>query len=270
MATSSRIKRLLPLGVSLAVVLVALLALAWAQSAPSAHAQGSGVLSLRLEGDGTGCDDDANPTECNMDEGTEFTLVVDIVEFPEGGYISTQSFIDFGELVYTPTEQADEEIVQPDFLGFQLRGQTCPTCVNHGGTTAMIPPFPISTYSGPFVQLAMACSDEFSANNVELIPYGTEPAGTDGAVFVLEDSSQVIVEADSVAVNCGEAPPPDEDEPTDTPEATALPPTGAGPISAVDNDGDGNTGLWIALGAVLAAAAAAGLGLFAWRRVGTR
>ena len=268
MVRQNSLVRLLAFGIPIVAAVAAVVVLAWGSvGAQRVQAQETGgEMTLRLEGDGLDCDSADAPTECQLDPGTSFTLAVDVVSFPDPGYIGIQTYIDYGQLVYTPTDQADPEIVWPDGNGFQLRGQTCPTCVNHGATSAMVPPFPTSTFTGTVLELSMACSDEYSANDVTMLPTSNQPpAGTDGTLFVTPSNVQLIPSLSPVSVTCGVAPT--ATEPT-TPEATALPPTGTGggnPLGG-GNDGGVNAGLWAAIAAAIAVAAG-GAGVFAWRRV---
>lgn len=274
--TQVKAARLLALSVPLAAVL-ALLALAWGLSPERASAQSEAEMVLSIDGDDVDCDSSGT---CEVPLGGDFTATVEITMAPPDGYILAQTTIDYGtNVTYNQTEEITEELVWPDIGGpeITLRGSTGEGIVNHGGLTGLLPPLPVSTYEGPFVVLSFTCTDEYTLNNLRLLPYEDPVAGTNGAVFTDPDGiRQITPVVNSLVVNCGEAPTPTPG-PTATAAPTALPPTGnlgeADPNSdfgaaGAPGGGGGVDGVSAALWATIAAlvgAGAAGVGFFGWR-----
>ena len=175
-----------------------------------------GGPEMRLTANGCAAD-------CTFALGEEFTLAVEIVEAPAGGYVLAQSFIDFGtDLTYdaslVPTA---DEITWDDCEGVTaVRAQTVgPHVVNHGCLTGLIGPLP-SNYVGTLVEISLTCSPGNSTTEVLLLPEGDPVAITSGAAFATPEV--VSAKVSNVSVTCGEGPAADTPTPTNT---TAPPPT---------------------------------------------
>jgi hypothetical protein len=127
--------------------------------------------------------------------------------------------------------------------------------------TAGFPPtFTTSHYTGPIVELALICTDDYSRNEVALAPFA-DPGNTLGSAFKLplEVGAGNVPAGDDLLIHCG--PPP---TPTPGPTPTAgpsLPTTGTG----VDS-GSSNTGVIMAVIALMAAAALTGVGVLSWKQ----
>lgn len=250
-----------------AVSLVALAMLAWGRAGDSVQAEDLAEMALVVSGSGVSCDGDT----CSVPEGGTFTLAVDAVAPPELGYILIQTYIDYGlDLEYFQTAEAIEEVIWPDGGGddITLRGSTAEGTVTHGALTSLLPPQPVSTYTGTIVQMEMGCTDSFSETTIRLVPSGDPQAGTDGALYTYLEGSvdvQVVPKTNAITLICGEAPEPpdgDGDGDGDGEEPTALPPSGT--TSGLEDDGGMGVGLWVLIGALVAAGMAA-LGLFGYR-----
>ncbi len=280
-----RPSRLLVLSIPLMAVVVVVLA--WGQAAPqSAQAEETGPqMALSVAGAGASCDAASEPTECWLPAGGDFTLAVEVIEAPEPSYIGVQSYVVYDGLTYNPTASAEDEFAWPDADGLIVRFPGEPTgtegTVKHGAATANTPPFPESTHEGGLLELSFTCPADTQSFEVALIPYSDDV--TVGAGFKVDAMTTATLKtvgqrevdldgdpatppelmdvADTVAVNCGEAMP------TATSEADGLPPTGDG--AGVDAAGGVGAGLWSVIGALLAVAAA-GLGIFAWRHARVR
>lgn len=185
------------------------------------------------------------------------------------------------QITYQAAGSAGAELVWPDIGAPEtaLRTQLFGGTVNHSGLTALIPPLPVSRFTGPIVQLAFTCTDSASETDVKLLPLGDELALGNGSGFVQPDGvTQVPAKADPLTIECARVAA----TPQPTPTVGGLAPTGTGGFLddpdlgptgtaggdqagiAGDNDGGGNAALWAIIG-VLAAGAAAGLGFFGWR-----
>ena len=213
----------------------------------------------------SGCSGD----ECNLDNGEAFTVSVNVDTAPDNGYVLVQSFIDYGpNLTYNMTDAAGDEVVWPDGSSdVVVRDSFVPGTILHGGLTGVIPPLPLSTYTGTVFELSFECSDDFSTNNVQLLPSGDDLAGTSGAVFTtvvvtdgVDVSTQVIPDTNSITVNCGAEPTPTPEEPD------VLPPLGSGALSAGDTGSSAM--MWLVIGALVVAGA--GLGTFGWHAARSR
>ena len=86
--------------------------LPWSSSNDASAAGGGAELRLVVK-EGGACDGDT----CVVPLGASFTLAVEIVGFPDGGYALLQTYVDMGsDLVYKPTDTVGDEFVWPDCL----------------------------------------------------------------------------------------------------------------------------------------------------------
>ena len=157
---------------------------------------------------------------CVVPLGASFTLAVEIVGFPDGGYALLQTYVDMGShLVYKPTDTVGDEFVWPDCLtSYALRENLHETAWLHACLTSFLPPLPSSTYTGNFIELKVSCSDGDSITEVQLLATGTPPANTNGSVFSNPDGSKTVPKTSNLTINCGSgAPPPVTATPTNSP-----------------------------------------------------
>lgn len=145
-------------------------------------------------------------SDCAFASDEEFTLAVEIVAIPAGGYIAAQSFIDYGADLTYEAGAAGDEIVWPDCdSAVALSAQTGPTLVNHGCLTGLIPPLPVSTYAGNLVELSLTCPSGSSETEVRLLPNGDPIVLTSGATFVGADGvTQFVPEVSDLTIICGD------------------------------------------------------------------
>ena len=160
----------------------------------------SGGAELRLTANGCTAD-------CTFASDEEFTLAVELVAIPAGGYILAQSFIDFGpDLTYdAEATAAVDEVVWPDCdPAIVVRTQFSPTSVNHGCLSGLIPPLPVSTFAGNIVEIAFTCSSESTTTEVRLLPENDPFAGTSGTGLVGTDISiHFIPPQTDLTIICG-------------------------------------------------------------------
>ena len=262
----------------------------------AAQDDSSGALSLSVEGPGVACQAGA----CVVSPGSSFTLTVEVVEAPDAGYIGLGTQIVYQNLIYTPTEdKVDEMLINTDgYPGISVRSDQA-MLVNHGQTAGTPPDFAASHYTGPAIQIALTCTDDYSRNEVELVAYTDDNTLGSGFKLPIASGGAVVSAGDSLLIHCGEpAPgsegtegpdgsetpgatlPPELDSPEERATATAVAKsTGTAVARATataaaavengtdDDDGGSNTGLWIAIGAIAAVAVAiAGGGALYWRR----
>jgi hypothetical protein len=161
-------------------------------------------MSLSVKSPAAACDDPAKPTKCLIDTGAQFTLSVSVNDIPSGGYIGIQTEIDYGSLLYKPATDPADEIVWPD-AGFPLRSPASPTgsegLVNLASPTSLIPPFPVSTFTGNVVEITLTCTETPSQNKIGLVPLSLDSSDASG----LMDSSFLHLQfpgSDSLLINC--------------------------------------------------------------------
>jgi hypothetical protein len=302
---------------------VALVLFAWGHASaqhPSA-AEGEGTMSLSASGDGVSCRSSSCEVPlggqftltASVDEppSNGYIVVQTFVDYglylydpdneedafgpgtcdnsEDDGNDSVIDFLDADcldlDLTYNAAGSAGTELVWPDIGSPEtvLRSEQYGGTVNHSGLTALIPPLPVSEFSGPILNLTFTCSDTPSETDVKLTPLGDELALGNGSGFVEPDgTTQVPAKADPLTIECARvAATPQPDAATPTVGPSALPPTGDGgfiddpDLGATGTTGDGagigddngggtNAALWAIIG-VLVAASAAGLGFFGWR-----
>lgn len=249
--------RLVLLGAG-ALVAVLGLALGWSLPSGSALAQQpteTGAMSLSVDGAGVDCSGD----ECIVDKGSDFTLTIAITQAPASGYIGLSTEVQYQNLIYSPTEDREDEILiaVDNFPGISVRAVNDEGAwVRHGMTGGNPPQFTTSHYEGPIVELAMTCTEDYSRNDVTLPPYA-EGAGS-GFKLPVSAGNTNVPASDAVTIHCG--PPP---TPTPGPTATTapqLPTTGTG--GTASNDAT----IWFVLGGLLAAAATASVGVLSWKQ----
>ncbi len=240
------------------IVAAVAVVLTWQQPAHErAEAAGGGPeMALSVKSGSTTCPLGTGPdTICVMAE-DPFTLAVEAVGIPAGGYILMNTFVDFGtynpsasedgygpntcsdnidnggggadrrdadcvteDLTYKPTTFPSDEVVWPHlFPGGALRTDIAPASIGHGGLTALIPPQPPSDYIGNLVILNINCSASSSSTLVRLLPEGDPLAGTSGSLFTeFGTNTQIIPKVDTLTIKCV--------GPTPTPTDTPIPPT---------------------------------------------
>ncbi len=187
------------LGVFLALTIAACSSNGKSEESNGTSAPDSGGSEMRLTANGCAAD-------CTFANGEGFTLAVEIVRIPGGGYIGVQSVIDFGaDLTYNTVATADE-IVWPDCEPVvALRNELEPTVFNHGCLTGLVPPLPTSAYAGNFIELSVTCSSGSSKTEIRLLPAEGPDASPGGAAFVATDTiTQYVPEITDLTIICGE------------------------------------------------------------------
>ncbi len=162
----------------------------------------------------------------------DFTLSVDIIDAPDAGFTTVNSWVNYFENVTYNLGTPVLEEMQPPLCGLgaillridptQTNNPPPAGNVGHGCVTGFFPPLPVSNYTGNFVDLSMTCSATGSSQIIELLPNGVPPAGSSGSLFVDPNNIQIIPKVDTLHVNCGAggALPA---TPTNTPTATPTP-----------------------------------------------
>lgn len=181
-----------------------------------------------------------SPGQWCVPAGAKFSVAVDMVTVPAGGYVLAQSYIVVPEaLTYNPTSYAADEFVWPDCnTSVALRNNVIASSWLHGCTTGVLPPLPVSNYSGSFIELSMTCSATASGGSLRLLPHGDPVALTNGSVYALADGTQVVPWTADLTVNCQN---PATATPTPTNTLTSTPTNTPTPCMAdgqVDSDCD--------------------------------
>ncbi|MCH8949266.1 MAG: hypothetical protein IIB87_02680 [Chloroflexi bacterium] len=185
-------------------------------------------MALTVKSGGT-CADGA----CTVSTGEKFTLAVEIEVAPAGGYIAAQTWIEYGsDLTYDSAAAPADEIVWPGCAAaIALRSLGPGTAVSHGCLSGLIPPLPVSIYTGNFVELSFTCSSDPSSTMVRLVPLGVSPAGSAGTAFAEPApgpfSNQIVSGVRDLTVNCAAPTATPTGTLTATPASSATPmPTG--------------------------------------------
>ena len=197
----------------------------WVGTDAASASDGGPEMRLVIK-EGAACDGDT----CTVPRGASFTLAVEIVTIPDGGYVLLQSFIVYGpDLVYQRPKVWNSEYTNPDCVPTIRVGPSAPAgAVSHGCLTGLIPPLPVSTYTGNYIELKMSCPGADSTTELQLLPNGDPLAGTKGALFKRPDDTSVIPKVNNLTVHCGSGQGPTETPgpPTETPSPTPTnPPT---------------------------------------------
>lgn len=156
---------------------------------------------------GADCDDLLRPTSCNVSLGQEFDLAVDLRAAPLQGYVLAQTFVEFGsDLLYDiDAIPFSVEMQWPD-CAIGVRSQFDDVFVNHGCITGLLPPLPVSSYAGTFVQLSMTCSSTPSSTTTRLLLDGDPVASTSGTTIVLidglADPVTFVPKISNLIINC--------------------------------------------------------------------
>lgn len=272
-------KRIVGLSMAVIIALIAVTAFMADQIGTTDASGGGPQVSLTVSSGGT-CED----TKCTVEPGAAFQLDVVIDEIPASGYVLAQSWVNFGtDLTYKPLEAQADEVLWEDCEGAvavrsfwsgadEVDDPAMAEAVNHGCLSGLLPPLPVSMYTGTYATLAMNCSAEESSTEVTLVGAGTPPANTNGVQFTEGDgTTQTTPKLVNVTINCGagtpttpqptptmgdDTPTATPEEPTDTPTAEMPTPTPSDqPCGDVDGDGDVDSidalwDLWVTAGLV--------------------
>lgn len=131
----------------------------------------------------------------SIDGHKAFSVDVLASKIPEGGYIGWQTIIDYGSLVYAPPDDKSEFLWPDANLAVALRSFTGIT-VSHGVLTSLLPPLPVSNYTGTLLRMTLRCpeastSDKHS-HTIKLI--GLNETEKSGAAF-MQEAGTVPIEA---------------------------------------------------------------------------
>jgi hypothetical protein len=225
------------------LALIAALAafVSWEHARPSLAQGGGPRMELDVLGGGATCDVTPHPDACTVTLNTTFTLAVDAVAPPAGGYVGFQTELFYDGLTYQPRPVADELVWPESALParFPVAPGGTERVVDHGDLSATTPPFPVSMHDGRLVEIHVTCSLESSTFTLALIPYSapdhllgagykdaqtglTTPAKTAGQASIDLDGDgapEMTGVADSVQLNCGLGGPTST-PPTRTPTST--------------------------------------------------
>ncbi|MDZ4278380.1 MAG: hypothetical protein U1B78_04500, partial [Dehalococcoidia bacterium] len=127
-----------------------------------------------------------------------FTLSFALPQAPAFGYTGIQSEIDYGALVYKPDTAANEIVWPPSQGGLELRSPAAPLgtegSVAHAAASGLIPPRPVSNFTGNLVEITLTCT-AVGSEVVDLLPFdaatntnGSGTADDAGNVFALGDT----------------------------------------------------------------------------------
>ena len=152
------------------------------------------------------CPQGKDPGHVCVALGASFTLSVDAVGIPAGGYVLAQSWIDYGnDLVFKSSQTTWPDCNVNTDLGSQSStkgsNHVAQGCLTGLGTFSS--PLFASTHIGGLVDYNFTCSSDPSVNEVKLLAVGTNPAGTSGAMYTEEGTNtQFLPAVNNVTINC--------------------------------------------------------------------
>ncbi|MCH8007941.1 MAG: hypothetical protein IIC91_03685 [Chloroflexi bacterium] len=216
----NRIKVLGLLGLPLLAIAVAVMVFAIGHSSDNnaEAATSPSAMSLRVDsGDTFACAGGPSAGKVCVPLGAKFNVIVVGDGIPVDGYILAQAWIDYDKegLVYKPGVTA----IWPDVSVDTITNIDFPdlNAAGGGGLTGVVTT-PASFYKGDLFSFSFTCTSGPSSSQLELIPSGTAPALTNGAIYTAGDASstQIVPDVTGLTVNCNPGP-------TATPTATPPP-----------------------------------------------
>jgi hypothetical protein len=232
----NRIKVLGLLGLPLLAIAVAVMVFAIGHSATTTQADDNGneSMSLSVSGNTFDCDPVTAGKVC-VNQGAKFTVTVNADSVPPQGYILAQAWIDYdsnGLVHKKASENLWPDCEPATFLASQNEAENGASA---GCLTSLLPPQPVSNYTGPISSFSLTCTDPGAgptSHTISLLPSGDAVAGTSGALFVEHTTGdQHIPSVGSINVNCNPGP-------TATPTSTPPPIPRMQKCDQADNDGD--------------------------------
>lgn len=89
-----------------------------------------------------------------------FSLEVEAANIPQKGYVSFQTLLHVGSLIYEPADLGDEFLWPHIAMNVAVRGIVYPDrSLSHGALSGLIPPLPVSQHEGPLIRLKLQCRD---------------------------------------------------------------------------------------------------------------
>ena len=161
-----------------------------------------GEMELSVTSGAVSCPEGKDPSHVCVPADASFTMTVEAVEIPAGGYSLAQSWLDYGnDLVFKSSETT-----WPDCSVDDLGGAKGSSHVSRGCLTGIFS-LPASFHTGSLVDFNFNCSSGFSMTEVKLLALDTNPAGSGGALFVEGGTNAPFVPAvNNVFINCGVEP----------------------------------------------------------------
>ena len=157
------------------------------------------------------CDDLVRPTTCDIPSSSTFTLSIDALGIPTGGYVAVYAYLDFGsKLSYNPATNIADEIVWPAADPARSFSSAAGSEIGIAGlmgfTLLIFPPL-TSTYVGTLFEFQMACPNAGSSQTtVDLLAF--DPEGVHGGTWFLEPDTTIpemimgVPKLGSLNINC--------------------------------------------------------------------
>ena len=222
----------------IAALAIAVLAAAfwmWSDTGPerSEAANEQAKTEMHLEIDGTlgagavHCDSRTQST-CKLTKGSTFAVQIIPSAIPIGGYDIWVTFLEYGTLLYKPTDEPVDEVKFPDAdPDFRKRSPARPSgkegAVAHSAFTGFIIPLPNSFQKTTFVNLTFNCAEngqtpgQAHSSLMRLVSRNESPSGT---VFD-DDGVTSVPNVSGLTVECN-PPPTATPTPTNTPTPTVT------------------------------------------------
>jgi hypothetical protein len=152
----------------------------------SALAQDNVGMALEVSGQGVEC----SGNTCEVPVGTQFTLQIVTAPPPPQGWIGVQTYLyNQGQLPYNFRTAEEENVWDGNVL--ELRSPQEPNgqdlLIAHGGVTSLTPPFTVTDYEGPLVDLRFTCAGN-STSSMALLTYAVE--NPLGSTYSVEQDAQ--------------------------------------------------------------------------------
>ena len=215
----------------LAGTLVALAAAFWMWSdtrperSEAANEQEKTEIHFEIDGtSGTGpahCDS-RTQTICKLNTDSAFTVNIIPSAIPIGGYTAFQTQLEYGNLLYKPLPEVEDEItfapLEP--TGFEKRAPAQPTgkegLIGHGAVVGTIPDgnglFPVTFQKTSLLHLAFNCAEngqtpgQSHSNLMRFVSFDESPAGT---LYADAVTSTIVPNLSDLTVECNPPPPPE-------------------------------------------------------------
>jgi len=185
---------------------------------PVGAAGGGPEMALSVKSGAVTCPEGKDPARVCVDIGAPFTLSVEAVGIPAGGYLLAQSWVEYGPNLTYKTQSGAAEASWPDCEPATALNGNLGTGHNNGCLTGLLPADQFaSQHIGNLFDLDFNCSVDESITEVQLLAAGPQPQGTNGALYVgFESKSNIIPKVSNLFINCVPGP-------TSTPTPTPPP-----------------------------------------------
>ena len=248
---------------ALAILTVAALAFAWSHGAAPQIQAGAASVDLSVEVVGATCDTKGvNPTKCEVDAGSQFTVRVsinsvsglpDVDTDTKAGYLGIQVRLNYSAGLTLKQQNAVDEIVWPDCgNAAELKAALSYLAGCGIGSGANE-----SVYTGAIVDVMFTCNVSQGSQEEVILKHGVPDIGNPlGDTHIIDEATGELAEAgsESLTINCAPQPVGGIAELPDV--------DGAVPLEATDASGGNLVVAGVTVASIVSAVTA--LGVAAW------